>query len=129
MQRNDFEFKYVAPTAEERKEIESIRNSYTIKDKSSNKLERLRSLDRKVKNIPTMVSLIVGVVGILIFGLGFSMVLEWDLFVWGIVVSIVGLIPIIMAYPLHLKVEKQLKNKHSKEILEISEELLNDENK
>lgn len=127
MKNNDFEFKYVAPTSEERKEIESIRNNYITQSKSVNKLDYLRNLDKKVKNTPSVISLIVGIMGLLIFGLGMSMVLEWDLIAWGVVVSVVGLIPIIFAYPLYLKVTKLLKNKYSKEILEISDELLNDE--
>ena len=49
---NDFEFNYSAPTAEERKEIESIRNSYLLQEKKTpSKLDVLRKLDWKVRNI------------------------------------------------------------------------------
>lgn len=126
MKNNDFEFKYTAPTSEERREIESIKNRYLAQNKPS-KLEYLRRLDRKVKNAPTLISLIIGLVGVLIFGLGLTMVLEWELWIGGIVVSCVALIPMLIAYPIYLKVGQKLKNKYSKEILEISEELLNEE--
>ena len=123
---NDFEFKYSAPTSEERKEIESIRNSYIPKQKPTTKLQQLRKLDNKVKNIPTMFSLIIGIVGTLVFGLGFAMILEWQITIFGVIVSVIGIIITIFAYPLHIKIEKYVKNKYSEEILKLSEELLNE---
>ena len=129
-QKNDFEFNYSAPSSEERKEIESIRNSYLAKSSSvDNKLETLRKLDSKVKNTPTMIALIIGIVGTLIFGLGMTMVLEWNLAIWGVVVGTVGAVPISMAYPVFKLTHKKLKNKYSSQILKLSEELLGDESK
>ena len=129
-QKNDFEFNYSAPSSEERKEIESIRNSYLAKSSSvDNKLETLRKLDSKVKNTPTMIALIIGIVGTLIFGLGMTMVLEWNLTIWGVVVGTVGAVPISMAYPVFKLTHKKLKNKYSSQILKLSEELLGDESK
>lgn len=124
---NDFEFKYSAPTAEERKEIESIRNSYVKKASSSNKLDKLRRLDSKVKNIPTILSLCVAIIGMLIFGLGMAMVLQWNLIVIGIIVGVIGVIVMAIAYPLFIKISKYLKNKYSDTIIKLSEELLNNE--
>ncbi|MFQ6772860.1 MAG: hypothetical protein ACLRFG_00080, partial [Clostridia bacterium] len=86
MKNNDFEYNYVAPTSEERKEIESIRNAYIKPTASSGKLEKLRRLDFKVKNTPIIVALVMGVVGILTFGVGLTMMLEWNIILWGIVV-------------------------------------------
>ena len=39
-----FEYKYEAPTLEERKEIDSIRQQYLPKNKTVSKMERLREL-------------------------------------------------------------------------------------
>lgn len=122
---NKFEYKYSAPTQEERKEIEFIQNQYKEKDSRQTKLERLRMLDNKVKNIPVCVSLVLGICGVLIFGLGLTMILEWKLMLWGIIVSIVGCVPMSLAYYVYKKLFKNLKNKHSNEILSISNELLN----
>ena len=47
-----FEYNYSAPTSEERQEIESIRNQYLPKNEVEIKLETLKKLDNKVKNIP-----------------------------------------------------------------------------
>ncbi|MBQ7798344.1 MAG: hypothetical protein IJ371_04405 [Clostridia bacterium] len=127
MNNNEFEYKYVAPTSEERKEIERIRSNYIVKDKSSNKLETLRKLDNKVKNIPVTISITMGIIFTLVFGLGMAMVLEWGLMIGGLIVSCIGLIMMIFTYPLHLKIAKYVKTKYSKEIIKLSEELLNDE--
>lgn len=126
--KNDFEYKYVAPTNAERKEIENIRDSYIADNtKQSSKLDYLRKLDSKVRNIPTIISLVIGVVSILIFGLGLTMILEWNLMILGIVISVVGIIPMIANYFVFNMTTKKLKNKYSEEILKISGELLGDE--
>ena len=72
---NKFEFTYSAPTETERKEIEFIRNQYQTNNKNE-KLQQLKNLDKKVNNIPTCVAIILGVIGILVFGLGLTMILE-----------------------------------------------------
>lgn len=123
---NDFEYNYVAPTSEERKEIESIRNNYISQNKSVDKLEILRKLDNKVKSIPTIISLIFGIVGLLIFGLGLTMILEWKVTIGGIIVGAIGVIPMILAYPMYRKISNNLKNKYSDEIIKLSDELLNE---
>ena len=123
-----FEFKYSAPTQEERKEIEFIQNQYKEKDERMTKLDYLRKLDNKVKNIPICISLILGITGLLIFGLGMTMILEWSLMIWGIIISIIGCVPMGFAYFAYNKLYTKYKNKYSKQILELSSELLNEEN-
>ncbi|MBQ8792136.1 MAG: hypothetical protein IJZ62_00755 [Clostridia bacterium] len=122
---NDFEFKYKAPSQNERKEIESIRNSYMPKSKEEQDMETLRSLDWKVKNIPMILSISIGVIGVLILGVGLTMCLEWNLLIWGIVVGIVSLPPIIIAYPLYIRLSKKMRDKYGKQIIELSDKLLN----
>ncbi len=121
-----FKFTYSAPTDEERREIESIKRRYETKGFEESKLDRLRSLDRRVKKIPLIVALTLGIVGTLIFGLGLTMILEWDLIVWGVLISVVGLVPITLAYPLHSITFRKNKERFSDEILRLSQELLND---
>ena len=124
---DQFNFKYVAPTEEERKEIDSIRRQYLPQDQTESKMQRLRRLDALVKNTATIWSLVLGVLGSLIFGLGLTMVLEWSIVIWGIVIAIVGSIPIALAYPVYLKRLQINKEKYGEEILKLSEELLNEE--
>jgi len=123
--KNNFEYKYVAPTATERREIESIKNSYMPLDENQIKLNLLRKMDRKVKNLPTIISIIIGTIGILMFGLGLTMILEWKIYIWGISLSIIGIIPTILSYPIFIKTQNYLKNKYGNKIIKLSDELLN----
>ena len=123
---NQFNFRYAAPTEEERREIDSIRRQYAPKEQKETKLERLRRLDTLVKNTAVIWSLVSGVVGCLIFGLGLTMVLEWKLLLWGILLMAVGSVPMAAAYPIYRKVLQKYKNRYGEEILRLSEELLNE---
>ena len=69
---DQFNYKYTAPTAEERKEIDSIRRQYSPKEQKETKLERLRRLDSLVKNTAVIWSLVFGVIGTLILNVALS---------------------------------------------------------
>lgn len=122
-----FEYKYSAPTKDERKEINNIRNQYLPKSLEENKLDRLRNLDFKVKSVPTTISLSIGIIGLLVFGLGLTFVLEWNDFIVGIVIMIIGVIPISLAYYINKFILNKMKNKYGQEIIRLSDELLSEE--
>ncbi len=125
-----FEYNYSAPTEAERKEIDSIRRQYETRvDSEQSKLERIRELDRRVKNGAMITSLTVGIIGTLIFGTGLSMVLEFGQAFLGVIISVVGAIPMIIAYPLYKGVLKKNKKKFGEEILRLSKELLKENEK
>ena len=126
---NQFNFRYTAPSQEERKEIDSIRRQYASQEKTETKLERLRRLDGLVKNTAVIWSLVLGVLGALIFGLGLTMILEWNIWLWGIVIMVVGSIPVAIAYPVYKGLLKKYKNRYGEEILRLSEALLNEKDK
>ena len=126
---NQFNFKYTAPSQEERKEIDSIRRQYVPQEKTETKIEKLRRLDALVKSVPTIWSLVLGVVGTLVLGLGLTMILEWNMWLWGIILMAVGSIPMAIAYPIYKGVLKKYKNRYGEEILRLSEELLNENEK
>lgn len=120
-----FTYNYSAPTKEERREIQDIRRRYDTKENDSDsKLEKLRKLDRKVKNLPSIISLSLGICGTLIFGLGLTMVLEWQKLVFGIVVMLVGGILAAVANVVYNILFTKSKQKYGAEILKLSEELL-----
>lgn len=125
---NQFNFRYTAPTEEERKEIDSIRRQYAPQEKTETKLERLRRLDSLVKKTAIIWSLCLGVDGTLIFGLGLTMILEWNIPLWGIALMAVGSVPMAIAYPVYKLMLKKYKSRYSEEILRLSEELLNERN-
>ena len=124
---NQFNFRYTAPSQEERKEIDSIRRQYAPQEQTETKLERLRRLDSLVKNTAIIWSLVLGVIGALIFGLGLTMILEWSIWPWGIVLMFLGSVPIALAYPVYKRVLEKYKNRYGEEILRLSEELLNEQ--
>ncbi|MBE5737663.1 MAG: hypothetical protein E7348_04605 [Clostridiales bacterium] len=122
---NQFNFKYTALSQEERKEIDSIRRQYCPSEQKESKLDRLRRLDARVKNSATIVSLVLGVLGLLTFGLGLTTILEWNNLPLGIIIMLVGSVPIALAYPVYLKILNKNKKRYGQEILSLSEELLN----
>lgn len=124
-----FSYTYSAPTEAERREIESIRSHYEPPREEEGKLRRLRELDAHVRSVPTAIAISVGVIGLLIFGLGLTMILEWALTVPGVVVAALGLPLIILAKPIHSFVSKREKQKFSPEIIRLSEELLGNDGK
>lgn len=123
-ERNKFEYKYTAPTEEERRVAESLRREYLAEDEEESDVARLRSLDRKVKTPPTVLGWCLGVGGILLFGLGLTMILEWKLTAWGALVALLGCAPVALAYPLHKRWLQARKKKYRAEILHLSEKLL-----
>lgn len=126
-EKNNFKYNYVAPTSKERREIESIRNGYLPASKNEDKLTKLKEMDKRVKNIPFIVALVIGTIGVLIFGLGFAMVLEWGLLVFGVLVGVLGGIVMLLNLSIYKKISCFMKNKYADKIIKLSDELLNDE--
>ena len=123
-----FEYKYEAPTIEERKEIDSIRRAYLPENKQMSKIDRLRYLDNKVKSIPMIWGLTLGVIGTLLFGTGLTFFLEWThLWFIGIPFSVIGVLPIAFAYPVYMYLLKKYKAKYGPEIVRLSNELLKED--
>lgn len=123
-QNERFEYTYAAPTERERKKIEQIRKTYLPQEKKRTDLERLQELDRKVQHPPTLLALTLGVVGTLVFGLGLTCILEWQKLALGAVLSLVGIVPVALAYPLYRLWLEKRKRKYSAEILSLSEKML-----
>lgn len=123
-----FEYKYTAPTDQEKREIEAIKRQYVKVEEPTSKLERLRELDAKVKRMPTILALTLGVVGTLLFGTGMTFFLEWiTLWYVGIPFSIIGLILISLAMPVYKKIKQKNIDKYRDEIIKLSDSLLNEE--
>ena len=122
---NKFDFTYSAPTERERREIESIRRQYVAREPSTlGASERIRELHGRVIGVATSVSLVFGIVGILVFGFGMALALEWAKYVLGVAFGAVGAVLMLLAYPVYLRVLNKMKKKHSEEILRLSDTLL-----
>ena len=130
MKEEKFSFKYSAPTEAERREIESIKNQYDPSGKKPQTgIERLRSLNRKVKMFPTGFAYVMGAIGTLIAGVGMTMVLEWNIFTWGCLVAAFGFGVAAVVYPIYRALYNRNKKKYGQEIIDLSNELLNRQDK
>ena len=118
---NKFEYTY---SAKQQTELENIRKKYLPQEES--KMDRLRRLDKSAEQKGTIVSIIVGIVSKLIMGTGMCCVLEWEMYEIGIVVGIIGIIGVILAYPLYQYVTKKQREKIAPEILRLTEEISNE---
>jgi hypothetical protein len=66
-------------------------------------------------------------VGILVFGFGLSLCLVWGNYIWGILLAVLGCVPMVFAYPSYKWLLAKNKAKYGAEIIKLSEELLNED--
>lgn len=116
-----FEYTY---SAKQQAELETIRKKYLPKEET--KMDKLRRLDKSVTRPGTIISIIIGIVGTLIMGLGMCMCLEWQQFVLGIILGILGIAVLAAAYPVFNRVTQKRKEKIAPEILRLTEEIERD---
>lgn len=116
-------------SAEQQEEIQSIREKYMPKETS--KMEQLRALDASVSQKATMVSIIVGVIGALLLGVGMSLtmtdlgnLLKSAALPVGIAVGVIGIGVVSCAYPLYQRTLKREREKVAPEILRLTDELM-----
>ena len=123
-----FSYTYSAPTEEERREIEDIRRAYAPATESEDKLTKIRTLNERATRPARIAALTLGIGGILLFGLGMSMTLAWELIAGGIVVAVIGMLATIVANPVRRVLLKLGKQKYGAEILRLTDELLGEKN-
>ena len=116
-----FQYTY---SAREQEELRRIRNKYLPKEE--NKMELLRKLDAQVTQKATMYSIIVGVIGALILGVGMSCCMVWadSVFVLGIVIGVIGMGILALAYPLYNRTIKKERERIAPEVLRLTEDLM-----
>ncbi len=115
-----FEYTY---SAKEQEEIEKIRKKYLPREED--KMELLRKLDKDVTKPGTIWSLVIGIMGCLLFGVGMCCTLVWvdSLFGVGIVVGVIGMVIMGVAYPIYIRITKKQQEKLAPQILALAEEL------
>lgn len=127
----DTSFKYTY-SAKEQDEIRRIREKYQSKEEDG--ISKLRKMDAKVSQKATIISLVLGILGALVMGMGMSLVMT-DLGVIlgltgvvrmliGIFIGLVGIILVALAYPVYSKVLKREREKIAPEILRLTEALM-----
>ena len=73
-----------------REEIEKIRSKYIQNQEDD--LNELRRLDNHITNTATFAAIFVGIMGLLVFGTGLSLVLSFSQYALGILVGFLGLL-------------------------------------
>ena len=127
MEHNDsFKMTY---SAQQQEEIQSIRQKYVPKEES--KMDRLRALDARVTQKATMVSILVGVIGALILGVGMSLIMSdfgaslgMAAFPVGIALGIIGLVLVALAYPVYTRTLKKEREKIAPQIIQLTDDLM-----
>jgi len=112
-------------SASQQAEIKGIREKYMPPTKEEDKMEQLRRLDQSVTKTGTAVSIAVGIISTLVFGVGMCCTMVWEgLMVPGIIVGVVGIIGIVSAYPIYIHITKKQREKVTPEIMRLTDELM-----
>lgn len=129
--KETFSFTY---SAKQQDEIKAIRKKYAEPRETEDKMSLLRSLDAGVTRKATTVSLVVGIIGALIMGIGMSLAMselsqilgEYQSLAMpvGIIIGAVGIVLVSLAYPLYNRVVKKEREKIAPEILRLTDELM-----
>lgn len=127
--KESFNYTY---SAKEQEEIKAIRKKYVTPEETEDKMAQLRRLDAGVYSKATTVSLIVGVIGALIMGIGMSLILT-DIgamlgtalsIIIGVSLGIVGIILVCLAYPIYNHTLTKEREKIAPEIIRLTDELM-----
>lgn len=119
-------------SAKEQEEIKAIRKKYVPEQKTEDKMAQLRRLDAGVYSKATMASLVTGIIGALIMGLGMSLIMT-DLgkalgsvlsMVIGISAGVVGVVLVCLAYPVYNRTLQKEREKIAPEVLRLTDELM-----
>ncbi len=111
-------------SAKEQEELKRIRRKYAPPEE--NKMELLRRLDRSVTEKGTVISIVLGVLGTLIMGLGMSLAMVWQgmWFIPGIIIGLIGIGILAAAYPVYNHVIRKERERIAPEILRLTDELM-----
>ena len=120
--KDTFHYTY---SARQQEEIRNIRKKYLPQEPKEDKMEQLRRLDRSAAKKGTRVSLIVGIAGCLLLGVGMCCTMVWTdrLFIPGIIIGIVGIIAVTISYPLYTHITRKERERIAPQILKLTEEL------
>lgn len=129
--KESFNYTY---SAKEQEEIKAIRRKYATPEQTEDKMAQLRRLDAAVTQKATSVSLVFGVIGALILGIGMSLAMT-DIgkmvglvggiaMLMGIVIGLVGIVLVCVAYPIYNGIIKKEREKIAPEIIRLTDELM-----
>lgn len=111
--------------------VQKIRTQYI--EKEHTQIDTLKELDAKVKRPANVFAYIFGSISAIIMGCGMSLVMTdigttlgmSSTIAPGVIIGVIGMIMAIVNYPVYKKILNNRKNRYSKEILALSEKLMN----
>lgn len=110
---------------------ESIANEYSAKNDS--KVVALKKLDKKVKEIPRILAAVIGIFSTLVLGTGMCFTMGAigngtdGAFIFGIVLGIIGIIGMIVNYPIYKRVLETRKEKYAGDIIRLANDIVHEQ--
>ena len=120
--KNTFSYTY---SSKQQEEIRCIRKKYLPQEQPEEKMEHLRRLDKGAARKGTVVSVLVGIIGCLLLGVGMCCTMLW-MGIWflpGVIIGIVGIVAVAVAHPLYTHITRKEREKIAPQILSLTEEL------
>lgn len=121
-------------SAKEQEEIKAIRRKYVVPEQPEDKMAQLRRLDAAVTQKATIVSLVFGIIGALILGMGMSLAMTeightiglsvGVATVMGGLIGVVGIVLVCAAYPIYNRLLIKARQKIAPEIIRLTDELM-----
>ena len=110
--------------------VEKIREQYI--EKEHTELDALRKLDAKVKKPANIFAYVFGCLGAIIMGSGMSLVMTdigamigmTNVMVPGIVIGIVGMVMVLINFPIYKKILESRRKKYAEEIISLSDKII-----
>ncbi|MBQ2390682.1 MAG: hypothetical protein II306_02840 [Clostridia bacterium] len=133
MENKDKETFNYTYSAKEQDEIKAIRKKYSTPEEED-KMTQLRRLDATVTQKSQAVSLVFGIIGALLLGLGMSLAMtnlgeilgsyKEMAMLLGIIIGIIGIVLVCVAYPIYNRIVKKEREKIAPEIIRLTDELI-----
>jgi hypothetical protein len=109
--------------------VEKIRTQYM--EKENTELDALRKLDAKVKRPANIFAYVFGSLGAVVMGSGMSLVMTdigskigmTEVMVPGIVIGVIGLLMVVVNYPIYKKILRSRRKKYADEVIILSDKI------
>lgn len=109
--------------------VEKIRTQYM--EKENTELDALRKLDTKVKRPANIFAYVFGSLGAVVMGSGMSLIMTdigskigmAEVMVPGIVIGVIGMLMVVVNYPIHKKILGSRRKKYADEIIALSDKI------
>lgn len=112
--------------------VQKIRTQYTEKEHTN--LDELKKLDSKVKKPANIFAYVFGIIGAIVMGGGMSLVMTdigetvgiSESMPIGIVIGVIGMLIVIINYPIYKNILASRRKKYADQIVELSDKIMNE---